>query len=171
MQNSTWLSCDFIFVNQVQGYRDLLAVGDADSFSRFERKKDYCFFLLFPKPLPIFIQSSSFVHCCEDGTALESVLMHQNCLRIFMFPSHPWTKPQALECPRHPSFLPRGLFPSDCLLISFFFMGYSCFTMLHQFLLYSKVYQLYLYIHPLFFEFLSHLCHHRTLVEFPVIYS
>ena len=39
----------------------------------------------------------------------------------------------------------------------------SCFTMLCQFLLYSKVNQLCVYIYPLFFLFLSHLCHHRAL--------
>ena len=40
---------------------------------------------------------------------------------------------------------------------------YSCFTMLGQLILYSKVSQLYVYIYPLFFGFPSHSGHHRTL--------
>ena len=42
-------------------------------------------------------------------------------------------------------------------------MEYTCFTTLCYFLLYSKVNQLYIYIYPFFFRFLSHLGHHRTL--------
>ena len=43
----------------------------------------------------------------------------------------------------------------------FFLLEYSCFTMLCQFLLYSKVNQLYVYMYPLFFRFPSHLGHHQ----------
>ena len=39
--------------------------------------------------------------------------------------------------------------------------------MMCQFLLYSKVNQLYIYIHPLFFGFPSHLGHHRALSRVP----
>ena len=39
--------------------------------------------------------------------------------------------------------------------------------MLCQFLLYSKVNQLYIYTYPLFFGFPSHLGHHRTLRRVP----
>ena len=39
--------------------------------------------------------------------------------------------------------------------------------MLYQFLLYSKVNQLYEYIYPLFFRFPSHLGHHRSLSRVP----
>ena len=39
---------------------------------------------------------------------------------------------------------------------NFFLLEYSCFTILCQFLLYSKVSQLYVYIDPVFFGFLSH---------------
>ena len=35
-----------------------------------------------------------------------------------------------------------------------FLLEYSCFTMLCSFLLFSKVNQLYIYIHPFFFDFL-----------------
>ena len=42
---------------------------------------------------------------------------------------------------------------------------YSCFTVLCQFLLYSKVNQLYVYTYPLFFGFPSHLGHHRALLS------
>ena len=45
----------------------------------------------------------------------------------------------------------------------FFLLEYSYFTILCQFLTYDKVNQLYVYIHPLFFEFPSHLCQHRAL--------
>ena len=48
-----------------------------------------------------------------------------------------------------------------------FFLEQSCFTMLHQFLLYSKVSQLYVYIYPLFGGFPSHLGHHRALSRVP----
>ena len=48
-----------------------------------------------------------------------------------------------------------------------FLLEYSCFTMLCQFLLNSKVNQLYVYIYPLFFGFLSHLGHHRALSRVP----
>ena len=56
------------------------------------------------------------------------------------------------------------------LLFSFkkiFLLEYSCFTMLCQFLLYSKVNQLYVYVYPLFFGFPSHLGHHRALSRVP----
>ena len=46
-------------------------------------------------------------------------------------------------------------------------LEYSCFTMLCQFLLYSKVNQLYVYIYPPFFGFPSHLGHHRALSRVP----
>ena len=39
--------------------------------------------------------------------------------------------------------------------------------MLCYFLLYSKVNQIYMYIHPLFFGFSSHLGHHRALNKVP----
>ena len=48
-----------------------------------------------------------------------------------------------------------------------FLLEYSCFTMLCQFLLYSKLNQLYIYIYPLFFGFPSHLGHHRALSRVP----
>ena len=53
------------------------------------------------------------------------------------------------------------------LFIYLFLLEYSCFTMLCQFLLYSKVSQLYVYIFPLFFRFPSHLGHHRSLSRVP----
>ena len=43
----------------------------------------------------------------------------------------------------------------------------SCFTMLCQFLLYSKVNQLYVYMYLLFFVLPSHLDHHRALSRVP----
>ena len=46
-----------------------------------------------------------------------------------------------------------------CLLL--IDMGHSCFTMLYQFLLYSKVNQLYVYIYALFFRFPFHLGYSR----------
>ena len=46
---------------------------------------------------------------------------------------------------------------------SWFLLAYSCFTMLFQSLLFSKVRQPYIYIYPLFFGFLFHLGHHRAL--------
>ena len=59
---------------------------------------------------------------------------------------------------------------SDLVLyfILFFknFLEYSCFTMLCQFLLYSKVNQLYVYIYPLIFGFPSHLDHHSIESSF-----
>ena len=42
------------------------------------------------------------------------------------------------------------------------FIGIQFFTMLCQFLLYSKVNQLYVYIYPLFYAFPSHSGHHRA---------
>ena len=36
----------------------------------------------------------------------------------------------------------------------FFLLEHSCFTMLYQFLLYSKVNQLHVYIYPLYLDFL-----------------
>ena len=44
-----------------------------------------------------------------------------------------------------------------------FLLAYSCFILLRQFLLYSKVNQLHIYIYPLSFGFPSHLGHHRAL--------
>ena len=57
-------------------------------------------------------------------------------------------------------------------IFSFYFLKkilleYSCFTMLCQFLLYSKVNQLYVYIYPLFLGFSSHLGHYRALSRVP----
>ena len=49
------------------------------------------------------------------------------------------------------------------IFFSWFLLAYSCFTMLFQSLLFSKVHQPYLYIYPLFFGFLFHLGHHRAL--------
>ena len=54
---------------------------------------------------------------------------------------------------------------APCVLCSSFLkfsLEYSC-LMLCQFLLYSKVNLLYIYINLLFFEFPSHLGHHRPL--------
>ena len=48
-----------------------------------------------------------------------------------------------------------------------FILGYSGFTMLCYFLLYSKVSQLYIYIHPLFFRLISHILHYRVLSRVP----
>ena len=48
-----------------------------------------------------------------------------------------------------------------------FLLEYSCFTLLCQLLLYSKVYQPYVYIYPLFSGFPSHLGHHRALSRVP----
>ena len=48
-----------------------------------------------------------------------------------------------------------------------FLLEYSCFTILCQLLLYSKLNQLYLYIYPLFFGFPSHLSHYRALSRVP----
>ena len=61
-----------------------------------------------------------------------------------------------------------------------FLLKYSCFIMFCQFLVYSKVDQLHVYIDPFIFGFPSHLGHHRPKsseststiwVEFPVLYS
>ena len=41
------------------------------------------------------------------------------------------------------------------------------FTMLCQFLLYSKMNQLYIYIYPLFFRFFFHIGHYRVLSRVP----
>ena len=59
------------------------------------------------------------------------------------------------------------------LSISFkFLLVYSCFTMLCEFLPYSKVNQLNLFIYLLFFVFPSHLGHHGALSRVPcAIYS
>ena len=56
--------------------------------------------------------------------------------------------------------------------IHFLFLGGVCvcvqlFTMLCQFLLYSEVNQLYVYIYPLLFGFPSHLGHHRAFSRVP----
>ena len=52
---------------------------------------------------------------------------------------------------------------------SFFFPNFywSCFAMLCQFLLYSKVNRLYVYTYPLFLRFPSHFSHHRSLSRVP----
>ena len=44
-----------------------------------------------------------------------------------------------------------------------FLSEYSCFIMFCQFLVYSRVDQLYVYIYPFFFGFPSYLGHHRAL--------
>ena len=49
----------------------------------------------------------------------------------------------------------------------FFLLEYSCFIMFCQFLVYSKVDQLCVYIYPFFFGFPSHLGHHRALSRVP----
>ena len=55
--------------------------------------------------------------------------------------------------------------------ISFFFqkivLGYSCFTMLYQLLLYIRVIQLYIYMYLLFLRSSSYLSHHRALSRVP----
>ena len=48
-----------------------------------------------------------------------------------------------------------------------FLLGYNCFTVFCQFLLYSRVSRLYVY--SLFFRFLFHLGHHRALSSFLAI--
>ena len=48
-----------------------------------------------------------------------------------------------------------------------FLLACSCFTMLCQFLLCNNLYQLYVYIYPLFFRFPSHLGHRRALSRVP----
>ena len=50
-----------------------------------------------------------------------------------------------------------------------FLLEYICFTILCQFILYSKVNQLYVYICPLFFGFPSHLGHQRALSRVPCV--
>ena len=70
-----------------------------------------------------------------------------------------------LPLPSHPCLLlclPFLLFSFNSRLLE-----YSCFIMLCYCLLYSKVNQLYVYIHPLFFGFPSHLGHHRTVSTVP----
>ena len=54
-----------------------------------------------------------------------------------------------------------------CFSFLKFLLVCSCFTMLCQFLLYSKVNQLYVYIYLLFFVLPSHLDHHRALSRVP----
>ena len=46
-------------------------------------------------------------------------------------------------------------------------IGVQLLSSVCQFLLYSEVNQLYLYIHPLFFRFPSHLGHHSALSRVP----
>ena len=67
---------------------------------------------------------------------------------------------------------------SKCVLCAFcsakyvfkkFLLGYSCFTVLCQFPLYSKVHQLYVYTYPLFCVFPSHLGHNRALSRVPCV--
>ena len=50
-----------------------------------------------------------------------------------------------------------------CFYFNIFFLAYSCFRMLYEFLLYSKGNQPHVYKYPLFFRFPSHLGHHRLL--------
>ena len=63
-------------------------------------------------------------------------------------------------------FIILSLGPLFFLISSLIFknicLGYSCLTMLYQFLLHSKVNQLYVYLYPLLFGFPSHLGHHRN---------
>ena len=60
------------------------------------------------------------------------------------------------------------IFHVDTLFSFFkFLLEYTCLTMLCQFLLYSKMNQLYIYIYPLFFGFPSHLGHHSALSRVP----
>ena len=60
-----------------------------------------------------------------------------------------------------------------CTLFVFFFsffkvlLKYGWFTTLWQFLLYSKVIQLYVYTHPLSFRFFSRIGHHRSSGRVP----
>ena len=68
--------------------------------------------------------------------------------------------------PGHLSFQTVIIFLQSLFFFKFLFEC-SCFTMLYQFLLYSKVNQLYIYIYPLFFGFPSHLGHHRALSRVP----
>ena len=60
----------------------------------------------------------------------------------------------------------RKFFESQLLLL-FFKLIYSCFTVLCQFLLYSKAYQPQAHTHPCFLGFPSHLGHYRALSRFP----
>ena len=55
-----------------------------------------------------------------------------------------------------------------CFLINFY---WSIVDLQCLFLLYSKVNQLYIYIHPLFFRFFPHIGHYRVLIESPVLHS
>ena len=57
--------------------------------------------------------------------------------------------------------------PAIPLLVFFFFLEYSCFIILCQFILYSKVNQLYIHIFTLFFGFPSHLGHQTALSRVP----
>ena len=50
------------------------------------------------------------------------------------------------------------------------FIGYSCFIMLCQFLLYSKVNHVFVCLYP-FLRLPSHLGHHRALSRAPLLYS
>ena len=54
-------------------------------------------------------------------------------------------------------------------IFSFFnvLLKYSWFTMLWHFLLYNKVIQLYMYTHPFFCRFFSHIGYHRILGRVP----
>ena len=66
------------------------------------------------------------------------------------------------------------LYPSQFdfrVLLSFFLINFYCswFIMLCQFLLYSKVNQLYIYIYPLFLRFFSLIEHYRILSRVPCV--
>ena len=56
---------------------------------------------------------------------------------------------------------------SPLIFLNQFLLECSCFTMLCQFLLYSKVNQFYVYIYPVFLRFPSRLGHHRALSRVP----
>ena len=60
-------------------------------------------------------------------------------------------------------------FFKSCLFLKLLLLEYSFFTMLYEFLLYSKVNQLSVYTYPFFFPFPSHLVHHRALSRVPII--
>ena len=53
------------------------------------------------------------------------------------------------------------------LIKKIFLLEYICVSMLYQFLLYSKVNQLYIHIYPCFFRFYSHRGHYKVLNRVP----
>ena len=68
-------------------------------------------------------------------------------------------------------FSPWGHEESDMAEAAQHTSTHSCFTVLSQFLPYSKVNQLYVYTYPFFFGFPSHLGHAERRVELPVLHS